>query len=459
LGGGSFALEPAVFGVALLVGGLALVRVAYGRFGRRRVEPPRAVALSDAERLADAFRVLLGSVLERFQALSGVWVLEALRERLAERGEFPKEVSIEAVRSPTASVRVEVRVRPAEGILSLAGRLRLALALVFGEVRRYLRDTYLAHLVEQVLSELSWDEREAASEYLLRGEDREGWARALVEAHQARKESYAALLTRNPMFADLSAEEAQAVVGRLQPVHFRAGEVIVRQGDPGDTFYLIAGGRVGVTVETPAGPEEVTELVEGDYFGEVALLRDAPRTATCQALTRVDILTLSREDFTGLLARHFAVAVKVEKVAAMSAMLRRMPLFVDFHPRQLQALLAALHSETVAAGTVVVRQGEPGDRFYIIASGQVEVLGRDEAGGERVVARLGRGEYFGEIALLADVPRTATVRTVTECEFTGLSRREFDELVRVHVLAGRHLEQVSSRRLLDTRRKLVAAAP
>jgi putative peptide zinc metalloprotease protein len=445
LGGGAFAAEPAVFAVALLVGGLALVRIAYGRLGRWRAEPTRAAALSDAQRLADAFQVLLSSVLARFQALSGIWVLAALRARLTEHAEFPKEVSLEGV-------RVQVAVRPAEGILSLASQLRSALALVFGEVRRYVRDTYLAQLVERVFSELSWDEREAVSEYLLRGED---WQRALIQAHQARREGLASFLTQSPVFADLTADEVQAVVARLRRQQFHAGEVIVRQGDPGDTFYLIARGRVGVTVDGPEGPQEMGELVEGDYFGEIALLRETTRTATCRALDRVEALTLSREDFGGLLAHHFAVAGKVEKVAALSAMLRRMPLFADFSPKQLQALLARLRGEAVPAGSVVVRQGEPGDRFYIIASGLVEVVVREEAGGERVVAHLGRGEYFGEIALLTDVPRTATVRTVTECEFFGVSRREFDELVRVHVLAGRHLEQVSSRRLLDTRRKLV----
>jgi len=136
-------------------------------------------------------------------------------------------------------------------------------------------------------------------------------------------------------------------------------------------------------------------------------------------------------------------------------MLRRMPLFADFPPRQLQSLLGRLESETCPAGTVVVRQGEPGDRFYIIASGLVEVLVEEGGGEGRVVARLSRGEYFGEIALLADVPRTATVRTVRECEFFVLARREFEDLVRTQVLAGEYLERVSSRRVLDTRRKLV----
>jgi len=452
LGGGGFALEPAIFAVALLVGGLAVVRLAYTGLGRARVEPSRGVALSDAQRLADAFGVLLGSLLQRFQALSGVWVLAALSDRLAERGEFPKEVSIDGT-------RVRVKVGPTEGVLGLASRLRLAVALVFGEVRRYVRDTYLAHLVERVFSELSWDEREAVSEYLLRGEDRapgrEGWAGALIQAHQARRQGYASLLTQSPVFADLTAEEVQAVVARLRPQRFRAGQTIVRQGDAGDSFYLVARGRVAVVVEGAEGPQELAELVEGDYFGEIALLRETTRTATCLARTEVETLALAREDFAGLLARHFVAAGKVEKVAALSAMLRRMPLFADFSPKQLQALLARLHGETVAAGSVVIRQGEPGDRFYIIASGQVEVTVRDEAGGERVVAHLGRGEYVGEIALLTDVPRTATVRTVTECELFQLSRQEFDELIRVQVLAGRHLEQVSSRRLVDTRRKLV----
>lgn len=446
LGAGGFALGPAVLAVALVVGGAGLVRLAYGKLGRARLEPRRAPALSDAERLADAFRVLASSVLEHFQALSGVRVLEALGEELARSGEFPERVGVRGT-------RVEVRVGPAESILSLSTQLRSALEQLFAGVRRYLRDAYLGRVVERVFAELSWDEREAVSQYLLRGED---WRGTLAQAHQATKQDYASLLTQNPVFAELTPEEAAAVVGRLRPQRFRRGEVIVRQGEPGDTFYLISRGRVAVLVETEEGPQEVAELLRGDYFGEIALLRQTNRTATCLARTEVEVLALDRADFNELLARHFTLAGKVEKVAAMSAMLRRMPLFADFSPKQLQALLGSLRSETSPAGAVVVRQGEPGDRFYIIASGLVEVLVAEEAGrGERVVARLSRGEYFGEIALLADVPRTATVRTVTECEFFVLARSDFERLVRTHIVAGRQLQLVSSRRLLDTKRKLV----
>ncbi len=445
LGQGSFALGPAVFAIALVVGGVALVRLAYGRLGRARVAARTAPALSDAERLTDAFRALVSSVLEHFQALSGTQVVGALGEELERRSGFPGEVTIRGT-------QVDVQVGPAESILRVAARLRSALEQVFAGVRRYLRDAYLGRVVERVFAELSWDEREAASQYLLRGED---WQGALSRAHHSTSQGHVALLAQNPVFAELTEEEAKAVVSRLRPLRYRVGDAIVRQGEPGDTFYVISRGRVGVVVETAEGPEEVAELIEGDYFGEIALLRGTTRTATCVAHTDVEVLALSRSDFTELLARHFAVAAKVEKVAAMSAMLRRMPLFADFSPKQLQAILGGLRSEIRAPATVVVRQGEPGDRFYIIASGVVDVLVANEAGEERVVARLSRGEYFGEIALLADVPRTATVRTVTECEFFVLVRPEFEELVRTQVLAGRYLERVSSRRLLDTKRKLV----
>ncbi len=452
MGTGSSALLPAVFGASLLVGGVVLVRLAYGHLARARLEARRAPALSDAERLADAFTALVGTVLAQFQALSGRRVVEALGEELGQREDFPRSVSI-------TGTRTEVTVSPADSILVVATRLRRALEQVLDGVRRYLRDAYLARLVRQVFRELSWDEREAASQYLLRGES---WQGALAESHRAAAQSYAGLLGQNPVFAELTEEELSAVAGRLRPERRGAGSVIVRQGERGDIFYLIARGRVAVVVESRGhGPQEVAELTDGDYFGEIALLRETTRTATCVARTDVELLTLSRADFTELLARQFAVAGKVEKVAGMSAMLRRMPLFNDFSPRQLQALLRCLGGERAAAGSTVVRAGEPGERFYIIESGLVEVLAAEEGGaaegaeGQRVVARLGRGEYFGEIALLADVARTATVRAVSDCEFFVLDRKAFEALIRTHVLAGRHLELVSSRRMLDTKRKLV----
>jgi NADH:ubiquinone reductase (H+-translocating) len=82
-----------------------------------------------------------------------------------------------------------------------------------------------------------------------------------------------------------------------------------------------------------------------------------------------------------------------------------------------------------AAGEVIIRQGEPGGRFYVITEGEVEVVHEEPDGQETSVAQLGPGRYFGEIALLRSTRRTATVRAVTDVNVLGIARRDFTVLV------------------------------
>lgn len=102
------------------------------------------------------------------------------------------------------------------------------------------------------------------------------------------------------------------------------------------------------------------------------------------------------------------------------ALLRRLPIFAPLPAVALEALARALTTLEIAAGTVIVSAGEEGDRYYAIGDGEVEVVRTDEQ-----VARLGRGDGFGEIALLHDVPRTATVRAITDVVLYALDREPF----------------------------------
>src|SRR5579862_806053 len=103
-------------------------------------------------------------------------------------------------------------------------------------------------------------------------------------------------------------------------------------------------------------------------------------------------------------------------------LLRAIPIFMPLPETTLERLALALHPLEAPAGADVVREGDPGDDFYVIDSGEVEVLGR----------RLGPGESFGEIALLRDVPRTATVRAVTDVVLYALARDQFLAAVTGH---------------------------
>jgi CRP-like cAMP-binding protein len=86
--------------------------------------------------------------------------------------------------------------------------------------------------------------------------------------------------------------------------------------------------------------------------------------------------------------------------------------------------------EEVEAGQVIFKQGEEGDCAYFIQSGEVDVV-REEAGAERVVSTLSKGQYFGEMALISDAPRNATVRAITAARVAVLGKENFLTMLRV----------------------------
>ena len=112
------------------------------------------------------------------------------------------------------------------------------------------------------------------------------------------------------------------------------------------------------------------------------------------------------------------------------SILRSVDLFAPLANPMIEAVASRLRHVEVPPGAVIMRKGEPGNRFYVIADGEVEVT-RDG----RPVARLGPGAYFGEIALLRDVPRTATVTATTPTTLLVLERADFLEAVTGHPVA------------------------
>jgi hypothetical protein len=123
-------------------------------------------------------------------------------------------------------------------------------------------------------------------------------------------------------------------------------------------------------------------------------------------------------------------------------LLRQIPIFAPLPAPELEGLARALEPVVVTAGTTVIREGEPGDRFYAVASGEVRVTRR---GAE--VATLRRGDGFGEIALIDDVPRTATVTTLTDAQLYSLEKEPFVLALTGHVSAARAAGDLVARRL------------
>jgi len=118
------------------------------------------------------------------------------------------------------------------------------------------------------------------------------------------------LIDRVPMFAPLSLAAKECLARRLSPVDAAAGEVLIRAGDAGDRFYIVRTGELGID----AGKKH-TVAGEGDYVGEIALLRDVPRTATVTALIDSTLYALQRDDFLAAVTGHAAAYAAGNEIA------------------------------------------------------------------------------------------------------------------------------------------------
>ncbi len=230
----------------------------------------------------------------------------------------------------------------------------------------------------------------------------------------------------------------------LQPRTVPAGAAVVRQGERGDAFYILVEGEAVVSRQQSGQEELLAFLRPGDYFGEAALIRQSPRVATVRALTDLRLLRLGAADFYRLLAGH--VPEQTQAAIAERDDLAGCSLLSHLGPRELELLRSHLTEERYPAGATILRQGDRGDRFYIVRRGRCSVFVRDEQGTEHLVDRIGPGSYFGEISLLARSPRTATVRADDDVTVWTLTRQDFDDVLQRYLDLGGALSLAARQR-------------
>ncbi|MFL5318613.1 MAG: cyclic nucleotide-binding domain-containing protein, partial [Myxococcaceae bacterium] len=227
-------------------------------------------------------------------------------------------------------------------------------------------------------------------------------------------------LAHIPLFARLAPDEVSSLTKAGEELHYEPGHAIVVQGELGDRFFAILSGEVAVEHEADSGlRRQIARLNAGDCFGETALLEGGHRTATVRAVTNTVVLALSREAFDR--ARAGLKDEQISAVLRAAAALKRSTFFGSIPTERLSALALKLQPRRVQRGDVVIQLGDRGDDFFLVSEGSLEVL--DPEG--QTVATLGPGDHFGEVALLRDVPRTATVRAMAGSLILALNKQAF----------------------------------
>ena len=398
-------------------------------------------AISDTERLASTAQFLVEGSLQPLVQVFGRRALSGLEKR------FNADAAAGAFRIENGQVT-----DTSEGsLVERSQAYATALSQFFSAASSVAGSGFVSRQFKDLFRVMPWEEREIGEEHLFQ---RLGFLTGVRQDLSTTRTGHVALLRSAPLFRGLGDNDLTVISDRLRPETYPSGKDIIKQGEPGRTFYLIESGTVEVWVRKEDGDEFLAvELGRGDYFGERALLNDAPRAATCRCKTKVQVLSLEKEDFDELVARRFGVAQDVDEAMKRADVLAGMPLFSEVGPSQVKEIASKLVDETHTPGSPIIRQGDEGDKFYVIKSGTVEVRRRPEGTEEETtVGRLGRGEYFGEIALLMNVPRTASVIAETDTELLSLDRDSFEEVVRDFLQGSRGLEQASSRRMIQLRR-------
>jgi cAMP-dependent protein kinase regulator len=263
-------------------------------------------------------------------------------------------------------------------------------------------------------------------------------------------ESLTEFLRGIPLFSKLNEEELNVLSSRLHIVKLRSGAKAIIQGEKGDAFYCVVSGKLHVIIEDEYCREHiVNELGAGSSFGETALLERVPRTASVVAVKSSTLIELGRKEFDEFVVRSAGGGEKVTDMIRIGKMIMEGGgIFSYLPPCQINRLVVMLKREIHGAGDIIFRQGDDGERFYIINKGKVFV---DSPGmlnsGRRVL--LGKGDFFGEIALIKNVPRTATLTAAEDVELLYLTKSEFYDFLRHNVRFGVQFDEIVDRRITE----------
>ncbi|OAX77712.1 hypothetical protein ACJ72_07987 [Emergomyces africanus] len=241
-------------------------------------------------------------------------------------------------------------------------------------------------------------------------------------------------VSSNFLFSHLDEEQFETVLNALVEKPIPAKDIkVITQGDAGDFFYIVEKGKFDIYIN-PSGSVQpgigtsglgtkVDTIGPGGSFGELALMYNAPRAATVVSTEPKSTLwALDRITF-----RRILMDAAFQRRRMYEAFLEEVPLLTSLKPYERAKIADALDTVKHLAGATIIAEGDPGHTFFLLESGEAAAFKQGIEDGP--VKRYKRGDYFGELALLDEKPRAASVVAVTDVKVAQLGRDGFKRLL------------------------------
>ncbi|MBN3304341.1 KGP1 kinase, partial [Amia calva] len=197
------------------------------------------------------------------------------------------------------------------------------------------------------------------------------------------------------------------------------GEAVILEGQEGNAMYIVADGELEVS---QAG-RYLRTLTPGDVFGELAILYNCKRTATVTALTNVRLWSIDRQTYRTIMTNK-----SKHKREQVMGFLKTAKTLKDLSDTQLSKIIDSMEECKFQDNEVIVREGAEGNTFYIILKGEVQVT-KKVNGQEKALRLMGKGEHFGELALMREILRTATCTAVGPVTCISIDKEVFEETI------------------------------
>jgi len=241
-------------------------------------------------------------------------------------------------------------------------------------------------------------------------------------------------------------------------VELPAEHELFHQGDPGDALYVIAEGAV-VPIAEGEVRKKLAVLEEGDFFGEISLVTERPRSATIEALVDTKLLAIDRALVSKLVERHPAVLrvlLGYLRDRLIDRLLRTSPFFAALPADERGTVSERFRFVEVSDGAILVRQGQPSSGLYALVAGRISVIHFDGVG-DKQLATLEPGDVFGEMSMLSGEEAMASCVAVGKCWALTLSRNDFRELAARSPVVRQAVEDLAEARRAANETSLVNA--